>query len=200
MILSNVVVSFVSAPNNSFPVVIFPPGPVFSRDEFQRLLSLNKTYDVIRIPDFEIPDGTTEDDYVKQRLEHLNQCVLEYVELCRRHVETLLEKSASEEGEVVEVELPEPDEADALRVLEANLIRAERGEDILEQELTSALRVLHTRPEYDVERFEAAFRSPDTLPIARLYVQKYQAVKAEQYEQAAGLKARIQELESHAGS
>ena len=199
MILSNIVVSFVSAPNNSFPVVIFPPGPLFNREEFQKLLSLNEAYDVIRVPDFEIPEGTAEDDYVKQRLEHLNQCVLEYVELCRRRVDTLLEKPPAE-ADITDIDSIEPDEEGALRTLTDSLDRAERGETIAEHDLRSALQVLYTHPQYDVAGFEAALRQPETLPIARLYVQKYRAVREEQYEEAAGLKARIEELESHAGS
>ena len=199
MILSNIVVSFVSAPNNSFPVVIFPPGPLFNREEFQKLLTLNQAYDVIRVPDFEIPEGTAEADYVKERLEHLNQCVLEYVELCRRRVDTLLER-APVPAEINDIDSVEPDEDGALRVLTDNLDRAERGETIAEQDLRSALQVLYSHPQYDVERFEAALRQPETLPIARLYVQKYHAVREEEYEKAAGLKARIEELESPGGS
>lgn len=203
MIVSNVVVSFVSAAQNSFPVVIFPPGPVFHHGEFQKLLKLNDRYDVIRVPDFAKPDDTSEEDYVRERLEQLNKCVLEYVELCRKHVELLLGSESEAEGALfLEADTggSGPNEDDALRTLGDNLERAERGESIAERELGVALALLHSHPHYDVERFERALRSPDTIPIARLYVQKYRAVRQEQYEEAAGIKARIEEMESRTGS
>ena len=98
IIVTNVVVSFVSASSNSFPVVIFPPDSLFSQAELDQLIGLNEFYDVLQVEDFEIPMGMDESEYVQERMENLNQNVIEYVELCRHYIEGRVEDLPADDG------------------------------------------------------------------------------------------------------
>ncbi|MCR9143310.1 MAG: hypothetical protein NXI24_13740 [bacterium] len=87
LIVCNVVVSYVSARSNHFPVVIFPPTALPAYDDLENLLELSDNYDLVQLEDFEIPGDQDEDSYVRERLDVFNRYVMEYVELCREHIQ-----------------------------------------------------------------------------------------------------------------
>lgn len=94
LIVCNVVVSYVSARSNHFPVVIFPPTSLPGYDDLELLLELGENYDLIQLEDFEIPDDQEEDAYVRERLDVFNRYVMEYVELCREHIQAEISRQS----------------------------------------------------------------------------------------------------------
>lgn len=110
LIVCNVVVSFVSARSNHFPVVIFPPTALESYGDLEELLELGDNYDLVQIEDFEIPPHQDEDEYVRERLDAFNRHVMDYVEMCREHIHSQI-------GDIIEPALPElpaPEQLDDL--------------------------------------------------------------------------------------
>lgn len=208
VIVTNVVVSFVSAASNSFPVVIFPPGPIFSKKELQQLIGLNDSYDVIKIHTFEFPPEKKEENYIKERIEHLNKCVMEYVELCQQHLEGRLEKRINarlllDPGiTTIEEEKTVVDEKSALDFLDvwaSAEVNEKKGKHERHQnQLVNVIQYLKKNsPQYDVEKFEKAIdlQGSDNKLI-QLYIQKYKAVFDERYETAAEIKDQIDRLEN----
>lgn len=96
IIVCNVVVSYVSARSNHFPVVIFPPAALPARADLDILLALGDNYDLVRMEDFIVPPDVDEDDYIRDRLESFNRYVMEYVELCRDCIQRDLRARALE--------------------------------------------------------------------------------------------------------
>lgn len=94
LIVCNVVVSYVSARSNHFPVVIFPPTSLPGYADLELLLELGENYDLVQLDDFEIPEGADEDAYVRERLDVFNRYVMEYVELCREHIQDELHRQS----------------------------------------------------------------------------------------------------------
>ncbi len=96
IIVCNVVVSYVSARSNHFPVVIFPPAALPTRADLDILIELGDNYDLVRMEDFLVPPGVDEDEYIRERLESFNRYVMEYVELCRDRIQRDLRARALE--------------------------------------------------------------------------------------------------------
>ncbi|MEQ9363629.1 MAG: hypothetical protein RIF32_05270 [Leptospirales bacterium] len=94
LIVCNVVVSYVSASSNHFPVVIFPPTALPAYDDLEQLLQLSENYDLVQLEDFEIPGDQDEDSYVRGRLDVFNRYVMEYVELCREHIQEQISRQS----------------------------------------------------------------------------------------------------------
>lgn len=198
----NVVVSFLSVQANHFPVVIFPPVGLESEDELDRLIALNPRYDVVQLEDFEVPAGADEGAYVKERLEELNACVMEYVELCRDFIARLernaatpprIVRRADESGGPQAADQP-VDEEQALERLEACLDRAP-VEESSKPELEQLIRFIESRyPQYDVRNLWGAF-GRGAADLSRLYLQKFRAIHAERYEEAAAIQDAILRLE-----
>ena len=201
IIVSNVVVSFISASSNSYPVVIFPPDSLETREELDLLISLNDSYDVIQLPDFELPDDQKESVYLKERMEQLNQCVVEYVEFCRQYIEGFMEEGVpTRELPAPVSEKEAPTEKSALDALQAFLLQKDRRAPLeeIEGQFKDAIHFLKINyPKYDVDKFAEVAYKPGRLAknLARLYLEKYKAVFDEQYETAARLKNRIARLE-----
>ncbi len=134
LIVCNVVVSYVSAKSNHFPVVIFPPTSLPGYEDLENLLELGHNYDLVQLEDFEIPDDQDEDSYVRERLDAFNRYVMEYVELCREHIqEQISRQTPPERGQFRELPdlRPESERSesgnpeDDLRLLEGPV--ADRG-------------------------------------------------------------------------
>lgn len=202
IIVANVVVSFISAATNSFPVVIFPPGPLFTRKEFDLLMELNDNYDVIQVHDYEIPENVREKTYIKERMKHLNDCVYEYVELCQKHLGHKIDLYHPEIFEFEDIPPIKPkkvqDEFGALMLLSTWVKNPEIYTD--DESLHSvkvALNFLKKNfTRYDVDNLEKiSGKAPIDNALARLYVAKFRAVFKEEYETAAKIKNRIEKLE-----
>ena len=56
------------------------------------------TWEMLQVEDFEIPMGMDESEYVQERMENLNQNVIEYVELCRHYIEGRVEDLPADDG------------------------------------------------------------------------------------------------------
>lgn len=197
-IVCNVVVSFVSASTNHFPVVIFPPTALNNEEELQAIMQLQNYYDVVRLEDFEVPAHRDENDYVKERLEDFNRCVMEYVELCRHSLEDRLPvvmepvTDSSVDKAQAQEDLPD-DEATTLDRLE-DLIVHEQADRTEIRELIKHIEVRF--PRYDIRNLERALaRDSSAGQLPRLYIQKFRAIMDEKYEEAATLQSRIRQLE-----
>ena len=92
-IVCNVVVSFVSANDDHFPVVAFPPTILDSEQELSMLLHLNSECDVMRLEDFAPPLYQEAKHYVRTRIKSFNTVVGQYVEMCREHFQLRVKES-----------------------------------------------------------------------------------------------------------
>ena len=92
-IVCNVVVSFISASDDHFPVVAFPPTILEKEEHLSALLSLNPEYDVVRLEDFAPPDCQEAKHYVRARIKNFNTVVGQYVGICREYFQTHLKEN-----------------------------------------------------------------------------------------------------------
>lgn len=206
ILIANAVVSFVSAFSGNFPVVLFPPGSLFDEEELQQLIELNDSYDVIELAEFKIPSDSDENTYIKERLENLNQQILEYVEMCHTHIESRFE---NQEGEsYVSPARPQEtapvarlDEKSALDYLQYLLIESNAHFKINEGEARENIQIVleyleKRHPQYDVRNLKPILsRGTVDNRLPELYVRKFRAVFEEDYETAARLKDRIARME-----
>ena len=224
LIVCNVVVSYVSAKSNHFPVVIFPPTALPGFEDLEQLLELGETYDLVQLEDFEIPEGGDEDAYVKERLDSFNRYVMEYVEMCREHIQDELHKreigaetssssgessapreresgrrtrsrrNSAESRDGIKITRFRGDEASAIDFLEAWL-EGEGPEKKKPDELNRVIRYIKNNlPRYDIHNFERIL-DENQSELPRLYVRKFRAIFAEEYEQAAQIQSTIRRLE-----
>ena len=192
IIVCNVVVSYASAGQKHFPVVVFPPSSLAGEQELEELFALNPHYDVVQIENFEIPSDSDENEYIKDRLDGFNRCVMEYVEVCRASIHGRVQRVRTEAGQPLLA-----DEKSSLDALEQLLESQDR--DGRRIELRRVLRHMEIHyPHYDVRNLERVVMSTgyeDPNDISRLYIKKFRAIEREAYEEAAHLHARIRSLD-----
>ena len=193
IIATNVVVSFLRTGDN-LPVVTFPPVSMPNWDNLKAVLSENpELYDVIRLPDFELPENSEqENQYIQERMDQFNQVVIRYVELCKNR-----DKRQNPKEEPVD---SVKSYLDALTKLsldvrtskglarEATLVRVDK----LVNQFTSQF------PQMDAENFKKAIQVPGELgdELVGLYIRKFGAISTEDYEIAQKFQNRIREIES----
>ncbi|EQA38139.1 hypothetical protein LEP1GSC050_1219 [Leptospira broomii serovar Hurstbridge str. 5399] len=194
IIASNVVVSFLRIGEN-FPVVTFPPVSLDSYDDLKRIISDNyDKYDVVKIKDFEMPtEQEDSNSYIKERMDHFENVVIRYVELCKNR-----------EGNSFPANDKEPegvrDYLDSLANLSLKVRRSSgiaREASLLHMEkLVENFAGKH--PEFDLHNFRKALEMPGQTgeELIGLYLQKFNAISYERYEDASSLNKRIQQIES----
>jgi hypothetical protein len=194
IIASNVVVSFLKIGDN-YPVVTFPPVGLSSKEELLKILADNiLLYDVVQLPDFLMPDGKEPgNQYIQERMEQFNSMVMRYVEFCKAKEKKMSSKSAEKlEG------LNEPLEALANLSLEfrsssgiareATRLKMDRIVDYFQS----------NHPQLDIDNFKKALGFPGKLgdELIGLYIQKFNAIQIEKYEDASDLRRRILAIEA----
>ncbi|EPG76160.1 hypothetical protein LEP1GSC058_0456 [Leptospira fainei serovar Hurstbridge str. BUT 6] len=194
IIASNVVVSFLRIGEN-FPVVTFPPVSLDSYDDLKRIISDNyDKYDVVKIKDFEMPtEQEDSNSYIKERMDHFENVVIRYVELCKNREGNSF-PSNDKEPEGVR------DYLDSLANLSLKVRRSSgiaREASLLHMEkLVENFAGKH--PEFDLHNFRKALEMPGQTgeELIGLYLQKFNAISYERYEDASSLNKRIQQIES----
>lgn len=219
IILSNVVVSFLSARTNMFPVVVFPPVSLMTEDDLDQVLEINEFSDVMQLYDFEMPEGEEEgQNYVNERMSHFNQVVMEYVEYCRGYIgarirdddflpepqefeaDFTLEAPAAAGPERQAEEnalstLPD-DEKSTLENLERLMGHAPRNQE--DSHFRNVVRHIEARyPKYDIRNFLRGLQVRQSVDagLHSLYMKKFWAIYEENYEQAARIQGKINRLE-----
>ena len=194
----HVVVSNISARENSFPVVVFPPVSLKNEPELSRVISFQGKCDVIRLDDFQIPSDSQEQEYMNDRLEQFNDLVRDYVDLYQRYHEKIAPKLSEEmklltgpaEGEK-RVSSPSGGEQATLEKLQ-ELLKTGAGPG----DFSPVIRHIEKNyPQYDIQNFEKSIHQ-DQTEIASLYIKKFFAIHEERYEAAALFQARIMQMES----
>ncbi|MDX1958752.1 MAG: hypothetical protein SFU98_09275 [Leptospiraceae bacterium] len=193
IIASNVIVSFLKI-KDSLPVVTFPPIPFPNLEELQNSIARNNDlYDIVRLPDFIMPEGKDQTDrYIQSRMEQFNSFVLQYMELCKKR-----EASASE----VKEETPSG-YLNALLQISAEF-RSSSGlaKEIARKKVDSVMtEIANKYPQFDTANYRnALFKFPGIKgdELTSLYLKKFFAIQAEEYETASLLKQRILEMETN---
>ena len=196
IIASNVVVSFLKIGDN-FPVVTFPPVSLDSMDDLRQIISENgDLYDVIKLPDFDMPENKEKaNQYIQDRMENFNNLVMKYVDLCKNKERN---PPSMTEGEGIR------DYLDALAKLSLQFRKssglAREAARMKVDKLVDNFAVRH--PQYDLENYKRALSYPGQKgeELAGLYLKKYTAISGEEYEKASVLKQQIQEMESYPDS
>ncbi len=194
IIASNVVVSFLKIGEN-YPVVTFPPVALSSKDELLKILSDNiHLYDVVQLPDFQMPENKEQgNQYIQERMEQFNSMVMRYVEFCKAK-----EKKQSTQSVEKLDGFNEP-----LETL-ANLSLEFRNTSGIAREATRLkmdriVDYFHSNhPQLDIDNFKKALGYPGKLgdELVSLYIQKFNAIQIEKYEDASDLRRRILAIES----
>jgi len=193
LLVCHVVVSYLGVRSNNFPVVVFPPSALESEQEFYDLLELDEDSDVVRLEDFEIPEGKAESEYMNDRLERFNDRVYEYVEMYRKQLDKKLRRLSGGGRDPLFPDqpllIPGPtiDEAGAISIIE-QCIRDGLQDKL---SLTRAIDYLKTQhPQLDMVNLEAAV-GQDDVQLSSLYLDKFKAILAEKYEDAARIQVQI---------
>lgn len=206
----HVVVSTLSASQNSFPVVVFPPVAFETEQDLADALSSRPGCDILRLDDFQIPDGVAEQQYVNERLEDFNGLVRKYVEMMQKSFDQnppVMDRSLSAKQlfpdepslpaigytassnkpeKIIEKEGPE-------LLADLDQLVKNRADLIAFEPVLSAVREKH--PEFDIEQFPAMIQN-NRFHLLDLYVRKFFAISEERYETAADLQNQIITIES----
>ncbi|TGN17659.1 hypothetical protein [Leptospira idonii] len=194
IIASNVVVSFLKIGDN-YPVVTFPPVALSSKDELLKILSDNiQLYDVVQLPDFQMPEEKDQaNQYIQERMEQFNSMVMRYVEFCKSKEKKM---STVVDDKIEGIAQP-------LETL-ANLSLEFRNSSGIAKEATRLKmdRIVdyfqNHHPQLDIDNFRKALVFPGKLgdELVSLYIQKFNAIQIENYEDASDLRRRILAIES----
>lgn len=192
-IVCNIMVSFLDAHEQNFPVVVFPPIGADDSEDLNKLCNVRPDYDIIQLPDFEIPDKMKEGEYIEERLEDLNQIVVDYVEMCRDTYKFDGTQITTKKGKSKRISRNSliSDEEKTLNRLEETLSSPDKSH----HELPGVLNYIQkTYPRYDVQNLKKVLknRNPD---LNELYIRKFRAIFHEEYEEAANLQKEIRELD-----
>ncbi|MCB1189377.1 MAG: hypothetical protein H7A23_02680 [Leptospiraceae bacterium] len=192
IIASNVVVSFLKI-NDNFPVVTFPPVSFKAVEDLRKIITDNgELYDVVKLPDFEMPYGKeTGNRYIQERMEQYNHYVIRYVELCKN-------KEQNPESEVKGDGV-----GDYLNAIVNVSVKYKNSRGLAKEAVKYKMDQLldnfsYTHPQYDLENFRNALYTMGDRgdELALLYVQKFNAISEELYEEASVIHKKIQHLES----
>ena len=223
-IVCNVVVSFVSASEDHFPVVAFPPAILDEEEQLSALLHFNAECDVVRLEDFSPPAYQEAKHYVRARIKNFNVVVAQYVGMCREYFQM-----SCKEGDMGGLallnykpssrpsELPENgsmfEETSCLDQLEQYIKVYETVPHKTHAHFRKIMKIMeHKYPYYDVANFarvlgassKASAKEKKPLKktienpkfyLATLYLRKFRAIQEEKYEEAAKIQNRIRDLE-----
>ncbi|HQI19791.1 MAG TPA: hypothetical protein PLW55_10630 [Leptospiraceae bacterium] len=192
LLVCHVVVSYLGVRNNNFPVVVFPPSALTSEEEFFELLDLDEDSDVVRLEDFEIPEGKPEADYMSERLERFNDRVYEYVEIYRKQLDRKRKKHGQQRlplfpEQPLLIQAPDMDDAHAIATIEQAITDGLQSKESIQ----AAVEFLkHQHPQLDMINLESAVNQED-LKLSALYLDKFKAILEEKYEDAARIQVQI---------
>lgn len=196
IIASNVIVSFLKLGAN-YPVVTFPPVALPTVADLRNIIDVNiDAYDIIRLPDFEMPESQeAANQYIQEQMEKFNQVVMRYVEFCK--------KREKNQPVIKPEDLPNSGVEGYLEAL-ANLSLEYRASTGLAKEATQLKveRIVNSfsseHPQYDVDNFRKALNFPGNQgeELIRLYLKKFNAISTENYEDAVQFKRKIEEIET----
>ncbi|MBI39679.1 MAG: hypothetical protein CMF59_08770 [Leptospiraceae bacterium] len=198
IIAIHVVVSNISARENSFPVVVFPPVSLKNEQELSRVISFQGKCDVVRLEDFKIPSEQQEQEYMNDRLEQFNDLVRDYVDLYQRYHEKIAPKLSEE---IKLLTGPTSTRSEEAQPTEGEQATLEKLQELLKTgagpvDFTPVIRHIEKNfPQYDIQNFEKNIHQ-DQTEIASLYIKKFFAIHEERYEAAALFQARIMQMES----
>ncbi len=202
IIACNVMVSFVTAPSNHFPVVVFPPVYLKTAEELAELIHLQEDYDVLKLADFKAPSKTSADEYIKKRLKKFNDVVIAYVEMCRDYIQY---RMASFTPEMVtplltdEIGSSVTDESSLLDILEGYIEKDRPVTAGNKDKFRHIIQQIELHyPRYDIRNLERVLKSyaqGNNEELARLYIKKFRAIYAEEYEKAAAIQNHIRVIE-----
>lgn len=198
IIAIHVVVSNISARENSFPVVVFPPVSLRNEGELSRVIAFQDRCDVVRLDDFQIPSEDQEQDYMNERLEQFNDLVRDYVDLYQRHHE---KRSPALKEDIKLLTGPAQGKSETSEPTEGEEATLKRLQDLLKTgagpgDFSPVIRYIEKNfPQYDIQNFEKSIHQ-DQTEIASLYIKKFFAIHEERYEAAALFQARILQMES----
>jgi len=196
LIASNVVVSFLKLGDN-YPVVTFPPVALGSKEELLKILTHTiHLYDVVQLPDFQMPPGKEEaNSYIQERMEQFNAMVMRYVEYCKAKEKRLangthLKAASGDDSLETLAHLSLEFRSSSGIAKEATKLKMDRFVD--------SFQISH--PQLDVDNFRRALSFPGQLgdELVGLYIQKFNAIRMENYEGASDLRRRILAIESKA--
>ncbi|MCB1170770.1 MAG: hypothetical protein KDK25_10565 [Leptospiraceae bacterium] len=199
IIAIHVVVSNISARENSFPVVVFPPVSLKSESELSRVIAFQDRCDVVRLEDFQIPSEDQEQEYMNDRLEQFNDLVRDYVDLYQRYHEKL-SPGLKEDLKLLTGPSATPSEGKSESV-DGEEATLKKLQDLLKTgagpgDFSPVIRHIEKNfPQYDIQNFEKSIHQ-DQTEIASLYIKKFFAIHEERYEAAALFQARIVQMES----
>lgn len=196
VIASNVVVSFLRLGEN-YPVVTFPPVALPTVEDLRNMLASNMdAYDIIKLPDFDMPESQeAANRYIQEQMDRFNQVVLRYVELCKkRNAKPRLFNPDQLHSQGVEGYL----EALAELSLEYRKTSglAKEATQLKVDRLVEHFSSEH--PQYDVDNFRKALHFPGNAgeELIGLYLKKFNAISTENYEDAFMIKKQIEEIET----
>ena len=220
IIACNIIVSFASAQDAHFPVVVFPPVSMRKKENLDFLIEKNPGYDVIQLKDFEFPFSGDSDNYIQERLRKLNRLVFQYVGLCCDYISPRskatkrpFRKKPLDRQEKSQ-RIPLPCSADSSSVEQTESGYLDRLEDCLvengetNENFPRVKKILQfmkkNYPCYDVHNFAKAIgldsKTDDCttvrLKLGNLYLKKFRAIYNEHYEEAAHLQTKIKDIES----
>ncbi|MBX7057812.1 MAG: hypothetical protein K1X75_07065 [Leptospirales bacterium] len=195
----HIAVSFVGAQESNFPVVIFPPISAADLSELETLAARDDRLDIVRTEDYIAPAEEEREDYMRRRMEQLNELVLAYVELCRKRFAA----GAPPSGRRLRAlpsppSAPEPQTPNSESRLFEEMEQAlsGSGDSASRDRLDSLLRHAMQRfPQFDTGNLLRDLKAGG-LDLARLYLKKFRAIQAERYEEAASLQSDIQKFVS----
>jgi hypothetical protein len=194
IIASNVVVSFLKLGDN-YPVVTFPPVALPTMEDLKAIMNVNlDAYDIVRLPDFELPEEKeAQNRYIQDQMERFNQVVMRYVELCKGR-EKNPHKDIDENIHGVEAYLEAL--ADLSMELRKSSGLAREATQLKVDRLVNNFSSSH--PQYDVENFRKALDLPGNQgdELIGLYLKKFTAISSENYEDASQFKKKIEEIET----
>ena len=191
IIASNVFVSFLNHDNN-LPAITFPPVPFKNGDEFERFLTMQKSFDLMRLQDFQFPpDAEKAQEYVNQRLQEVNDLVKQYVEHCASYLKAYVEKvplKPSEKSDVI----------DQLNYLEklSNRLRKNFDESLFSNLTDFWRNFVDRNPQYPLHNLlqHIQGQGPSADKLVNLFFAQSRAIYYEQYEEADQLQSEISRL------
>ena len=217
IIVCNVIISFIAARQNHFPVIIFAPISLKNRQELDEMIELKNDYDVYRLEDFSIPDGMKIEEYVKERVETFNEMVMQYLEMCRISIQSQSSISLREidnenimeekrEKEYTQDSYSMDGEEKSLNLLQKYVDDRHLNSDRKVNNLRDLVQYFEDKyPKYDIRNLERVLLNRkesegDIEDLSQLYLEKYRAIYAEKYEKAQIIQNRIKTVEKNDSS
>ena len=225
-IVCNVFVSFVSASEDHFPVVAFPPTIIEREEQLSMFLGLNPECDIIRLEDFDPPLHQEAKHYVRTRIKNFNLVVGQYVEMCRDYFHLRVKESHADEFSLLNYKILSKspgtpgilEESSYIDQLEQYVKVYETAPHKIHIYFHKIIKTMEDKyPYYDLANFTRVIGLDAKIDItgkksweeegasekynpqlATLYLRKFRAIQEEKYEEAAKIQNHIRTMEREA--